>query len=253
MQCVCILTMGVLANFSSLTYAQEVPDLQVDPSQVRIENESSRTVVLEEYDAENGVRPNTLQRLADRIDLQTGLSVGLMRGESSELVYGRTSGQRISELTWDFTPSPYIGVQLEAKANKYINLQADAWTLLFGQNGQMDNRDWLFTPPPSANVLISSDAGWSHQSSHKDAPIERAFGWDVNAQALLLPHNEDKSGASLQFEAMIGFRHDARGMSAFGGDYTYSSGLGWRDLSGNFDPDEEVISCLLYTSDAADD
>ncbi|TPE53754.1 omptin family outer membrane protease [Amaricoccus solimangrovi] len=154
----------------------------------------------------------TANRLSDRLSLETYL--GYLSGESNEYVYN--NGARTSRLTWTIEDAMIVGSRVNFAATNWLSLGLGGWASLASDN-TMDDYDWLRDD-------IDSWSDWSH---HPDTDLERAFEFDLSAQARVLEWR------GIWFDGLAGYQVRNYKWRASGGHYVYSD-YDFRDSEGNF-------------------
>lgn len=111
--------------------------------------------------------------LAGRLSVDTYL--GYLSANGQETVYSQ-DGAKESQLNWDLTDAMVVGTDLRFAATDRVNLRTGGWIALPGvSNSYMRDSDWRFR-----------DQGyddWSDRSWHPDTELDRAFQFDVGADA----------------------------------------------------------------------
>ncbi|WP_420100643.1 omptin family outer membrane protease [Bosea sp. (in: a-proteobacteria)] len=146
-------------------------------------------------------------------------SIGILRGKATELVYDPTSGEKLSQLDWKSNATT-VGGRLAVRPLESVTLRGSLWAAVSG-DGDMTDRDWLYG-------YFGKDS-WSHQSTHPDTRVGKAWQGDISLSYLLLDSGD------MAFSALAGYRHYDIKHRAYGGDYIYSV-YGYRDVAGSFDP-----------------
>ncbi len=152
------------------------------------------------------------------------LSLGLLNGEASELVYDTSDGSKVSELKWQLNNVPMLGIGGSIIPFPWLTVNADVWFNLSSDNSEMDDYDWLI-----------SGMGWSDWSHHDDTSIDHATMIDINAEIPVLKRNKTT------VYGIVGYKRDKFEWSARGGTFVYSV-YGFRDYTGSFQDGVEVIS-----------
>lgn len=152
--------------------------------------------------------------LTDRLSAEAYL--GYMSGESHEIVYN--GGRKISQLNWTIENAAVIGTRLSYAATGWLTLGVGGWTSLTSDSNMVDY-DWLL-----------GDYGaddWSDRSRHPKTSLERAFDFDVAAEARVA----EWGGAWVS--GLVGYQVRNFKWRASDGDYLYTS-YEPRDTEGRF-------------------
>jgi len=158
------------------------------------------------------------------------LYAGTMSGESRELVIDPGTGFVNSELFWKINKAAVIGGAFAYSPRQWLTFKVSGWVPVSATN-TMDDYDYLAAP--------SND--WTDHSHHDDTSLDHAWMIDarVGVKVLTLPSMTFADRASI--EALAGFRRFNIAWTAKGGSYTYSSGGGFRNDTGNFAAGQTVI------------
>lgn len=157
----------------------------------------------------------TVINVNDRIVVTGRLGIGMLSGESKELVYNAGSGTRLSELTWSFDNNVMVGGGLSIRFTRWLKINGDFWVAV-SDDSTMDDYDWLV-----------DGYDWSDWSHHEDTELTTGTMFDVNAEfSFYRPSN-------FNFFGVAGIKRDNWAWDARGGDYTYSVN-GFRDTTGSF-------------------
>ena len=154
--------------------------------------------------------------------VQGRLSLGLLNGESNELVYN-TDGSKLSELNWQLENTAMLGIGGSITPCRWFTLNADVWFNLT-DDSEMDDHDWYVTGMP-----------WTDWSHHSDTSVDTATLLDINATIPVLQRN------TTRVFGILGYMRNKFEWSARGGSYIYSV-YGFRDFSATLPDDIEVIS-----------
>ena len=147
--------------------------------------------------------------------LRTGL--GYVNGEINEYVYLPEVGNyKLSQLKWDIDNLLMGNIGASFSFEKWLTINADAWFKLTEGNGAVNDHDWFY-----------EGYDWSHWS-RSETDITSASIIDINANVALFRHT------NTVITGIVGFKRDNFEFKANGGEYIYSSGYGYRDLSGTF-------------------
>jgi plasminogen activator len=154
------------------------------------------------------------------------LGAGLLNGQAREKVYDVESGQKISQLNWSMKQVPTLHLGVKYQPVNWLSLDLNGWTRVAKGDGHMKDYDWL----------EDDRSDWSHYSDHPDTQVSKAWQADVAATAWALKRDD------LALGMMLGYQRNQFGWQARGGRYTYSSGEGFRDDSGEFPAGQKGIS-----------
>lgn len=158
--------------------------------------------------------------------------IGLLTGESRELVFDPATGRKMSELFWTIDRATVFGGTITVTPLSWLSVRASGWVPISSKN-KMQDYDWLVTP--------FND--WSDLSTHHDTPTTRAYmadlGVSVQVFNAVLP---TITPTNVSFHALAGYRWLNMGWSANGGSYVYSTNPGFRDDVGNFAAGQPVIT-----------
>lgn len=179
--------------------------------------------------------PGSLE-LACGTGFSLGVALGGVTGAGTELAYDYPLGRKttLSELKWDLKSVAVAGAQASAGFGRRFRLNLGYWWAIDEGNGEMVDRDWLYSPAVSA-ILVPTGDNWTDESRHPDTTVDAGTMIDVNLTALAL-----QSGP-FSLRGIVGLKSDTWRWSARGGTYVYSSS-DFRDTEGSFDSGEEVIT-----------
>lgn len=164
------------------------------------------------------VENNTSITINDSVGIISGrLSLGILNGESNELVFDQNTGNTISHLTWELENVMMVGAGLTVTPAPWITLNMDLWFNVSDGSGSMDDYDWN-----------SSGGDWTDWSHHEDTEVDSYWLFDINAE---MPFYKQPAST---FYGILGVKRDNLELTASGGDYIYSSQSGVRDLTGSF-------------------
>ncbi|SCA62417.1 Uncharacterized protein SCG7109_AA_00270 [Chlamydiales bacterium SCGC AG-110-M15] len=90
-------------------------------------------------------------------DFSASLETSLLRGKSKELVYLQSDGRKLSELAWDLTDVPMLGLKLQADVNEDWIVTLGGWRNIGPGSGIMVDTDWRLPSDPNF---------WTDQSIH---------------------------------------------------------------------------------------
>ncbi len=159
--------------------------------------------------------------------VEVNMGVGLLNGQARETVYDvEAGGKKISQLNWDFKQVPTLHLGLTYHPQEWLSLDLTGWTHIAKGDSHMKDYDWL----------SDEHADWSHYSDHPDTRVKTAWQAEVSATAWAIKRED----VALGF--MLGYQHSQFGWESRGGRYHHSSQEGYRDLSGEFQAGEKVIS-----------
>ena len=165
----------------------------------------------------------TIININDRVVVTGRLGLGMLSGDSSELVYNAGSGAKVSELTWSFDNNVMLGAGLSVKFNKWLKINGDLWVAA-SDDSTMDDKDWLV-----------EGYDWSDWSHHGDTELTKGTMFDFNAEfSFYRPSN-------FNFFGIAGIKRDNWAWDARGGNYIYSVN-GFRDTTGTFTDGQLGIS-----------
>lgn len=149
--------------------------------------------------------------------VEVSASVGMMRGDSHELVYDSAGRKRISKLFWTFDENAVIGAGVAVSPMAGLTLGLKAWTNAT-DDSTMDDYDWL----------IPGFKDWSDWSHHERTNLEWMVMADLGASLDLYTSN------GVTVRGLAGYRWDNWKWKAFDGSFIYST-FGLRDTTGTFD------------------
>ena len=151
-------------------------------------------------------------------------SIGAMYLEGNEKVM--SGDYTVSHLIWQ-SKVPVLRGSVAIDVGNGFSIRAEGSTAAYGSS-YMEDYDWLKGDDTFDN--------WSHRSQHPDTNLDHyftgagSFGYDLV---------KDETAV---VRAHLGFKYTDVQWSAYGGSYVYSSGPGFRDLSGNFADGEPAIT-----------
>jgi plasminogen activator len=154
------------------------------------------------------------------------LGVGLLNGQAREKVYEAESGQKISQLNWSMKQVPTLHLDLKYQPLNWLSLDLTGWTRVARGDGHMKDYDWA----------DQDRVNWGHYSDHPDTRVTRAWQADFAGTAWALQRDD------LALGVMLGYQRNQFGWQARAGRYTYSSGEGFRDESGQCPSGQKGIS-----------
>lgn len=152
-------------------------------------------------------------------------SIGYLRSSSTENVYDPVTREKVSQLDWK-SDAATLGARIAVKPLETVTLRGSIWAAV-AADGSMKDRDWLFG--------YDGPGSWSHQSTHPDTRIPKAWQGDVSLAYTLY------GSGDLAVAALAGYRRYDVKYRAYGGSYVYSVD-GYRDMAGSFDPNVMGIS-----------
>ncbi|WP_297104092.1 omptin family outer membrane protease [uncultured Devosia sp.] len=156
--------------------------------------------------------------------LRLRASLGATYLEGNEFVY--SGDYRVSKLIWQ-SLAPMLRGSVSADLGHGVSVSAEGGVAMSGISHMVDY-DWLRGDDTFDN--------WSHRSEHPDTHL--AHFWTGSATiGYDLARAED---AVVRLHG--GFQYTDVKWDAFGGSYVYSSGGGFRDLSGDFAAGQPAIS-----------
>ncbi len=134
------------------------------------------------------------------------MSLGIISGQSQELVYIPELNHKLSQLNWDIKDVYMLGLGGTVSPLPWLKFNIDVWLKLNEGEGNMDDYDWFL-----------EDYQYTHWSHHEDVDLTKGLMFDVSADVKLYEHEQTK------FYGIAGFKHDTWEWKAYGGDYVYSS------------------------------
>lgn len=169
---------------------------------------------------------------------QNVLSVELMsqvvQGTATEYVFwGGSSGHKASELIWSIDNVPLYGIDIGYVVRDRFRISLKWAETISDRDSVMDDFDWVDSWSDPDNILATEE--WTHWSHHDDTRLTKGSIAELTGE-ILHPINR---GLYLGF--IVGVTRDFWSWDAYGGSYIYSQD-GFRDISGNFDSDELLIS-----------
>ncbi|PIE69197.1 MAG: hypothetical protein CSA21_03480 [Deltaproteobacteria bacterium] len=161
----------------------------------------------------------TTIHISDHVVEITGrLGIGLVTGESHELVYETSTARKVSELTWQLENVSMLNVGVTITPTQWLKLNADLWVKLNDGDGHMDDYDWRM---PGWD--------WTDWSHSEDTSLTEGYIFDINGEVPFYTH------AQTAFNAIVGFKRDSWEWEARGGSFVYSSFF-LHDTVGSFEP-----------------
>ena len=149
---------------------------------------------------------------------------GYLTGESKEVVYWPEYGNhKASELTWNIDSLYMAGVGANLKIRDFMAVNFTGWFKATDGEGSMDDYDWL-------NV----GGDWTDWSTHENTDVTEGSIVDLSVEFNII------RAEGFQLKAIGGYKRDNFAWEAYGGEYTYSEGGGFRNFTGSF-PDGLAI------------
>ena len=154
------------------------------------------------------------------------ISVEMVTAETTESVYyNYPNGGKLSQLDWNLDSLFRINIGGTIQPTDWMRINLDyAFKIDYG-NADMTDYDWFY-----------SFYDWSHRSEHSDTVINKANHFEIGCEFPIM------RAAQLLFTGGFGYRIDDWEWEARGGNYIYSSGLGFRDEVGSFPNGEKGIT-----------
>jgi plasminogen activator len=144
--------------------------------------------------------------------INTKVSLGLLNGESREIVYAPEYNWKVSELIWEIDTVYMLGGEISVRPISWLGLNLEGWFAISEGDGAMDDYDWM--------VLGLND--WTHWSHHEETDLDKGTMLDFNFE--FFPLNKKHFSLSL----LAGYKRNNWKWKAYGGDFIYSY-YGFRD------------------------
>ncbi|MFJ5296634.1 omptin family outer membrane protease [Pseudomonas sp. NPDC088368] len=157
-------------------------------------------------------------------DVEVSVGLGLLNGQAKEKAY--YEGEKLSQLNWDLKQVPTLHLGVTFHPSEWLSLDARGWTQMGKGRGHMKDYDWI----------DGEDEPWTHYSDHPDTKVQKAWQAEFAATVWALKRED------MAFGAMLGYQRSEFGWEARGGEFTYSSENGFRDISGKVPPELKSIS-----------
>ncbi|WP_159588427.1 omptin family outer membrane protease [Chelativorans xinjiangense] len=157
-------------------------------------------------------------------DLRISVGAGYFNVRANEYVY--FEGSTISRLIWDVTSAAAIEARAEYDLTPRWTVFGSA-TVGIHHDAFMADYDWSWDP---------GSGEWTDRSRHPDTRLDHYFAFDVGASYAVWRRQ------GLALKLLGGARCTDLKMTAYGGDFVYSSEDGFRDYVGVSPDGERVIT-----------
>jgi plasminogen activator len=146
------------------------------------------------------------------------VTAGLLNGEATETTFSGGGRVKRSELIWELDNVAVGGVTATGRLTRALELNAGLWMPLSKGHGQLNDYDWIFPEPFSE---------WSHWSG-SSVDVTGGLLFDLNLGWRFW------ETAPVTAALMAGIKRDHWQWEDFGGQYVYTAGNGFRNLTGTF-------------------
>ncbi len=163
-----------------------------------------------------------------KISLELKGSYGQIEGEAREIVYQHVEdygAHKLSELIWDISSLYMAGAVASVDFDKMFKISAGYWAAVNEGEGEMTDYDWMSLERPDA---------WTH-FSRSEVEVTDASMADISISVPVLFYDK------MCFSGVAGYKNDFWKWTDSAQEYIYSSGGGFRDLTGNFGGSNLII------------
>ena len=152
---------------------------------------------------------NTNERSFIAGKISTGMSLGVLNGETKEFVYESSDGSKNSQLDWKYNNAAVVKGSIDWDIVRWLSVGASGWTTLASNGGnKMDDYDWL----------VDGQKQWSDHSWHPNTRLNYANAFDLNVNGWIL--NQPNYRLGLQ----TGYQENRFSFTAIGGYHNYDNG-----------------------------